>query len=380
MSPSAATPVETPIPATPPKFSVYENVDKNGTPEYYRNLIYELYADVFVDKLPAQLPPLRVINHRIPVKIEKPWMAPLYRLPEHHKKALEADIDLKLRAGIVVPMTELPLATSHMVPKKDPGDYRHVQDLHRRNKDTETLVWPLPPTEDIVDNVARSPQCSKVDLVQSYDQICVDPADVAKTAFHTHRGNYLHLTMQMGDKNATSTEQQLLDTVFDPIRDQVVNYLDDIMPVNTRTPYEHFLTLCKIFDILRHQRLFVNCRKTKLYIPPDEPLNILGVDIQNGKITPEISKVEAFNALPSPQSFQELGKILGSFTWLSRHVPASQELATPLHQLLHGERWLWTDTHENALWKMKELVMSRKVRRPMPLISDPDKVFVYADA
>jgi hypothetical protein len=29
--------------------------------------------------------------------------------------------------------------------------------------------------------------------------------------------------------------------------------IDDIMPVNTRTPYEHFLVLCKIFDILRRQ-------------------------------------------------------------------------------------------------------------------------------
>jgi RNase H-like domain found in reverse transcriptase len=112
----------------------------------------------------------------------------------------------------------------------------------------------------------------------------------------------------------------------------------------------------------------------------DEPLNILGVDIQNGEITPEVSKVEAFNALSSPQSFQELGKALGSFTWLSAHIPASQELAAPLHQLLHGERWFWTGTHENAFQEMKKLVLSRRVRKPMPLISSPDKVFVYADA
>jgi hypothetical protein len=377
---SATVDESAPIPATPQVFSVYPDVDKNGTAEYYRNLIYEYYADVFVDKLPAQLPPLRCVNHRIPVKIEKPWMAPLYRLPEHHRKDLEADIDLKLRAGIVVPTTELPLATSHMVPKKDPGERRHVQDLRRRNKDTETLVWPLPQTDDITDKVARSPERSKIDLVQSYDQIPVDPPDVPKTAFRTHRGNYLHLTMQMGDKNATSTEQQLMDTVLDPIRDYVVNYLDDIMPVNTYTPYEHFLVLCKIFDILRTQKLFVNRRKTKLFIPYDEPLNILGVDIQNGEITPEISKIEAFNALPSPWSFQELGKTLGSFTWLSSHVPASQELAAPLHQLVHGERWFWTDTHENALQEMKKLVSSRKVRWPMPLISSNDKVFVFTDA
>jgi hypothetical protein len=125
----ATTPViddTTPISASPPVFSVYLDVDKHGTEEYYRNLIYKHYADVFVDKLPAQLPPLRAVNHRIPVKIDRPWMAPLYRLPEHHKKALEADIDLKLRASIVVPTTEIPLATSHMVSKKDPDDFRHI--------------------------------------------------------------------------------------------------------------------------------------------------------------------------------------------------------------------------------------------------------------
>lgn len=44
-----------PIPASPPSFSGYPDVDKHGTADYYRNLIYEHYADVFVDKLPAQL-------------------------------------------------------------------------------------------------------------------------------------------------------------------------------------------------------------------------------------------------------------------------------------------------------------------------------------
>src|SRR5204863_1154514 len=238
-----------------------EHVDKKGTAEYYRNLSYDEYGEVFVDKLPAKLPPLRVVNHHIPVKIEKPWMAPLYRLPEHHKKALEADIDLKIRAGIIVPTSEVPLATSHMVPKKDPGKYRHVQDLQRRNKDTETLVWPLPPTDDIVDKVARSPERSVIDLVQSFDQIRVDPADVPKTTFRTHRGNYLHLTMQMGDKNASVMEQRLLDTVLDPIRDMVVNYLDDIFPYGTATPYEHYCALRQIFDILREQQLYVNHKK-----------------------------------------------------------------------------------------------------------------------
>jgi hypothetical protein len=43
----------TPISAAPPVFSVYPDVDKHDTADYYRNLIYEYYSDVFVDKLPA---------------------------------------------------------------------------------------------------------------------------------------------------------------------------------------------------------------------------------------------------------------------------------------------------------------------------------------
>src|SRR5271170_1106509 len=156
---------------------------------------------------------------------------------------------------------------------------------------------------DIINKVTQSLDRSKIDLIQFFNQIRVDLSDIFKTAFRTHRENYLHLIMQMGDKNATSTEQQLLNTVFDSIRDYVVNYLNDIMSVNTQTSYEHFLILCKIFDILCHQRLFVNQKKIKLYISHDELLNILEVDIQNGEITSEIFKIKAFNVLSSFQSF-----------------------------------------------------------------------------
>jgi hypothetical protein len=220
-------------------------------------------------------------------------MAPLYRLPEHHKKALEAGIESELHAGIIVPTTERSLATSHMVPKKDPREFRHVQDLRRRNKDTETLAWPLPPADDIADKVARSQERSKIDLVQSFDQIRVDPSDVAKTAFRAHRGNNLHfisatrMRPQANSNRSTPSSTPLAILSSITWRTSVA--------VNTRTPYEHFLALWQIFDILRAQKLFANSKKTKLYFPYDEPLNILGVDI-----TPEASKVEAFNALPSP--------------------------------------------------------------------------------
>jgi hypothetical protein len=210
---------------------------------FYRNKLLQDYDDIFLDRLPHKLPPFRAINHRIPVKIEKLWAAPHYRFPEKHKEALEKDLDLKLAAGIIVPTTDMPLATSHMVPKKDPGEMRHVQDLRPRNKDTETMVWPLPPTEEIIIKVAGCLEQSCVDLIQSFDQIRVADQDVPWTTFRMHKGVYYHLTMQMGDKNAVTTQQQMLET--EKIRDEVAAYIDDIFPIGTAktTPYEHYLTL-----------------------------------------------------------------------------------------------------------------------------------------
>jgi hypothetical protein len=104
------------------------NVRMDGNPAYYRELLLSEFDDILVDELPNELPPLRDINHRIPYKPTKPWIAHKYRLPEAHKRALEEDVKAKLKSGILRYTSEIPLAASHMVPKKE-NKLRHVQDL-----------------------------------------------------------------------------------------------------------------------------------------------------------------------------------------------------------------------------------------------------------
>lgn len=77
--------------------------------------------------------------------------------------------------------------------------------------------------------------------------------------------------------------------------------------------YEYFMTLCKIFDILHTQKLFINHKKTKFYISYNEFMNILDVDIQNDQIIFEMTKIKIFNILSLSQSFQKFKKILDSF-------------------------------------------------------------------
>ena len=97
------------------------DIRKDSNATYYRELLLSEFNNILVDRLPNKLPPLREINHYIPYKPTKPWIAHKYRLPEAHKKALEQDIDTKLWSGIIHYTSEIPLAASHMMPKHELG-------------------------------------------------------------------------------------------------------------------------------------------------------------------------------------------------------------------------------------------------------------------
>ena len=62
----------------------------------------------------------------------------------------------------------------------------------------------------------------------------------------------------------------------------------------------------------------------------NEGIDVLGRHVQNGEISIAKAKVDAFLALGSPSSFQELGKDLGMFTWLTDHLPFAVSISAPL--------------------------------------------------
>ncbi|TMC16719.1 MAG: hypothetical protein E6J34_19695 [Chloroflexi bacterium] len=174
----------------------FRNIRKNGDSNYYRELLLSEFDDILVDQLPNELPPLREINHRIPYKPTKPWIAHKYRLPEAHKQALERDVKAKLQSGILRYTSEIPLAASHMVPKHEANQFRHVQDLRKRNEDTEPMAWPLPDQEELVHKIARSSNASIFDMISAFDQTRVHPNDEKYATIINHMSILQQRTIQ----------------------------------------------------------------------------------------------------------------------------------------------------------------------------------------
>jgi hypothetical protein len=122
------------------------------------------------------LPPLRVINHTIPL-IDKnkiyPWR--LSRCPEALKSQWAAKRDAYIWTGCWAVTTSASTAPMHMItkPGTKPPLLRNVRDLRARNLNTLKMASPLPDIDGIVRRVARHAYHSLMDGKEFFEQIQV---------------------------------------------------------------------------------------------------------------------------------------------------------------------------------------------------------------
>ena len=102
----------------------------------------------------------------------------------------------------------------HLVPKKEPESYRPCGDYRQLNSITVSDKYPVPHLRSLTMSLHNKTVFTKLDLQRAYLQILVNPDDVPKTAVVTPSGLFEYLYMSFGLKNAGSTFQRFMDTLF----------------------------------------------------------------------------------------------------------------------------------------------------------------------
>jgi len=97
-------------------------------------------------------------------------------------------------------------------------------------------VTPLPDQDVIWLDIARVKICSKIDLSDAYEQICIIPEDMHKMVFAMIYRTFVSNVMQQGDCNAPSMFQHAMNSIFcEYIRIFLHAYLDDLLNMSTVT-------------------------------------------------------------------------------------------------------------------------------------------------
>ena len=182
-----------------------------------------------------ELPPLRAINHSIPLKDEDkiyPWRPS--RCPEVFRAQWNEKRDAYIKSGRWRLTTSRNTYPMLLIPKphkpKNAPELRTVYDLRERNKNTIRLTSPLPDIEGVLRRVTAKPYRSVLDLTAAYEQIRILPEHVERSAMSMPDGNMVSLVLQMGDCNAPATYQSLMNYLFSSYLGHFLDvYLDDII-------------------------------------------------------------------------------------------------------------------------------------------------------
>jgi hypothetical protein len=138
---------------------------------------------------------------------------------------------------------------------KKPGSdkLQTVIDLREWNKNTHKMSAPLPDIDGILRRVSKGRYRSIIDGQDAYEQIRIVPEHVEHSAVTTPDGNMMSMVIQIGDCNAPSTYQALMNYLFgNYIRRWMDVYLDDIV-VYSDTLDEHVEHVRTVLDILRRE-------------------------------------------------------------------------------------------------------------------------------
>ena len=231
---------------------------------------------------------------------------------------------------IIRPSTSPWASPLHCVRKPD-GSWRPCGDFHT-DFVTDDDRYPIRNLEDFNAELAGKRIFSKIGLVKGYHQVPVAMEDVPKTAIITPFGLFEFVRMPFGLKNSAQTFQRLMDSVLRGLP-RIYVYLDDIL-VASENEEQHCRDLTTLFDTLEDNRLIVNKAKCVFGVGS---LEFLGHQISDKGVKPAPAKVDAIRHFPSPETAQELRRVLGMIYFFHRFIPHAAAVLTPLCAALRGK-------------------------------------------
>ena len=289
------------------------------------------FEDVFPKEIPNGLPPIRGIKHQIDfVPGATILNRPAYRSNPEETKELQKQVGELMENGYERDSLSPCAVPVIFVPKKD-GTWRMCVDCRAINNITVKYRHPIPPLDDMFDELHGSCIFSKIDLKSGYHQIRMKEGDEWKTAFKTRYGLYEWLVMPFGLTNAPSTFMRLMNHVLRAfIGKFVVVYFDDIL-IYSKNIDDHLIHLKYVLDVLQKERLFSNLKKRTFCT---DKLVFLGFVVSARGIQVDEEKVRAIQDWPSPTSVSKVRSVHGLSSFYRRFVKDFSSIAAPITEVI----------------------------------------------
>eukprot|EP00253_Pinus_taeda_P029700 PITA_29700 len=229
-----------------------------------------------------------------------------------------------LEAGIIQPSQSSFFAQVVLVHKKD-GSWRMCLDYRELNKITIKYKFPIPVTNELLDELHGSNDFTKLDLHSRYHQIRMKMEEILKTTFRTHEGHYEFLVMPFGLTNAPST--------FQVLEGFHGNHVD------------------RVLQLLEEKQLYA--KRSKCFFGVQE-VEYLGHIVSNEGVKVDPRKIKAIKEWKIPTSIKHLRGLLGLIWYYRKFFKNYGKIAEPLTTLLKKDEFSWTPEATKTFEHLKE--------------------------
>ena len=248
---------------------------------------------------------------------------------------------------------------SPIVPVMKPNKtVRICADLKKVNLQHQTITYPIPIIDDLLNEVSGKKYYSKIDMSNAYLQLEVEQESKDSLVINTHLGLFRFNRLPFGLSSSPAIFQKFMDQLLNDI-DNTKAYLDDIIIVGD-TKAEHDLAVERVLTRLEERNVSVNFKKSVFGVPK---LSYLGYSLSSEGYSPLEEKLKAIKDVPKPKNVTEVKSFLGLVSYYSRFVKNFADIVAPLYDLTQkGIKFVWSTECDNAFENIiKQLTKSNHV-------------------
>ncbi|PKI65802.1 hypothetical protein CRG98_013807 [Punica granatum] len=200
-----------------------------------------------------------------------------------------------------------------------------------------------------------------MDSFSGYNQIRMAVKDKLKTMFTTIWGTFCYRVMPFGLKNAGTTYQWAMVTLFhDMMHKEVEVYVDDMI-AKSKEGEDHLVNLKLLFDRLREYKLRLNPAKCTFGARSG---NLLGFVVSERGIEVDPDKVKAIKELPPPSTVREVRGFRGRLNYIARFIANLTDKCQPLFRLLRKNAMMeWDHECQKAFDTIKAYLIRPPILR-----------------